>query len=73
MANGAGGFIISEQGINTVQINGEVKHISEFDILNLSHEWSKLKNELADFYDYNSKVNRGWHGFVLRLDECSSC
>ncbi|ESN53153.1 MULTISPECIES: hypothetical protein [Enterobacter cloacae complex] len=54
-------------GINTVHIGGEVKHITELDAPTLMHEWSRLKKENADLYDYNRQVNRGWHGFILRL------
>ncbi|KAA8833894.1 hypothetical protein CLQ43_27400 (plasmid) [Klebsiella pneumoniae] len=35
--------------------------------LTLMHEWSKLKKENADLYDYNGQVNRGWRGFILRM------
>lgn len=55
------------RGINTVRIGDEVKHITELDALTLMHEWSKLKKENADLYDYNRQVNRGWRGFILRL------
>ena len=41
------------RGINTVRIGDEVKHIAELDALTLMHEWSKLKKENADLYDYN--------------------
>ncbi|EDQ1243314.1 TPA: hypothetical protein ACGQLE_004294 [Escherichia coli] len=54
-------------GINTVQINGEVKHITELDALTLSKEWEKLKNENAALYSYNREVNQVWRGFILRL------
>ncbi|MEB5742786.1 hypothetical protein MXF09_24130 [Klebsiella aerogenes] len=54
-------------GINTVDIGGEVKHITELDALTLMHEWSRLKKENAHLYDYNRQVNRGWRCFVLRL------
>jgi hypothetical protein len=40
-----------------------MKHITELDALTLMHEWSKLKKENADLYDYNRQVNRG--GAVL--------
>jgi hypothetical protein len=55
------------RGINTVRIGDEVKHITELDALTLMHEWSKLKKENADLYDYNRQVNRDWRGFILRL------
>ncbi|MER1592613.1 hypothetical protein [Enterobacter hormaechei] len=54
-------------GINTVHIGGEVKHITELDAPTLMHEWSRLKKENADLYDYNRQVNRGWCSFILRL------
>ncbi|EAN6152183.1 hypothetical protein IBH50_004168 [Salmonella enterica] len=54
-------------GINTVRINGEIKHITELDAITLSNEWSKLKNENADLYRYNHQVSQSWRGLVLRL------
>ncbi|MEH8502344.1 hypothetical protein RAG82_25565 [Klebsiella pneumoniae] len=51
----------------TLERIDEVKHIAELDALTLMHEWSKLKKENADLYDYNRQVNRGWRGFILRL------
>lgn len=38
-----------EKGINTVIINGEVKHINDLDDITLCSEWAKLikeRNEL---------------------------
>lgn len=54
-------------GINTVCINGEVKHITELDALTLCNEWTKLKNEYAALYSYHREVNQGWRGFIMRL------
>lgn len=54
-------------GINTVHVNGKVKHITELDSLTLSHEWAKLKNENSSLYSYNDQVNQGWRRFVLKL------
>lgn len=54
-------------GVNTVRIRGEVKHITELDASTLTHEWSKLKTENDDLYDYNRRVNQSWRGFILRL------
>ncbi|EJA8139901.1 hypothetical protein MWW66_004338 [Escherichia coli] len=54
-------------GINTVNINGEVKHISDLDPATLSIEWSKLKNENTELYRYIKEANSGWRGFILRL------
>lgn len=59
--------MMTGSGINTVQINGEVKHITELDALTLSKEWEKLKNENAALYSYNREVNQVWRGFILRL------
>nr|WP_276588976.1 hypothetical protein [Enterobacter sichuanensis] len=61
------GSIRTGTGINTVRIGGEVKHITELDAPTLMHEWSGLKKENADPYDYNRQVNRGLRGFILRL------
>ncbi|MFZ3896672.1 hypothetical protein [Salmonella enterica] len=54
-------------GINTVNINGEVKHISELDPATLCIEWAKLKNENAELYRCNREANSGWRGLILRL------
>ncbi|HHQ6236906.1 TPA: hypothetical protein ACSRG2_004993 [Klebsiella pneumoniae] len=55
------------KGINTVRVNGEVKHISELDPVTLSIEWSKLKNENSELYRCIKEANSGWRGFILRL------
>lgn len=55
------------KGINTVFVNGEVKHITELDELTLCNEWSKLKNESKELYEINRIANSGWRGFILRL------
>lgn len=55
------------EGINTVRVNGEVKHISELDPATLSIEWSKLKNENSELYRCIKEANSGWRGFILRL------
>lgn len=54
-------------GVNTVYIDGEVKHITELDDLTLCNEWSKLIRERNKLYDINQKINTGWRGFILRL------
>ena len=54
-------------GLNTVRVGDEVRHITELDAATLTAEWAKLKNENADLYGYNRKVNQGWRGVVLRL------
>lgn len=48
--------MITGNGINTVTVNGKVKHITELDDITLCLEWTKLREE-----------NRGWRGFILRL------
>ncbi|ENN6236919.1 hypothetical protein AB9W54_004303 [Salmonella enterica] len=55
------------KGINTVCVNGEVKHITELDELTLCNEWSKLKRENNELYEVNRIANSGWRGFILRL------
>lgn len=47
------------EGINTVRVNGEVKHISELDPATLSIEWSKLKNENSELYRCIKEANSG--------------
>ncbi len=55
------------QGINTVRINGEIKHISDLDPVTLSMEWTKLKNENNELYRCIREANSGWRGVILRL------
>ncbi len=59
MANG--------KGINTVEINGEVIHITDLDSSTLCDHWSKRQRELRDLYDVNTKANAGWRGVILKL------
>ncbi|EAO8023258.1 hypothetical protein EFH81_24885 [Salmonella enterica] len=54
-------------GINTVRISNEVKHITELDALILCSEWAKLKKENSDLYEYHREINSGWRGVILRL------
>ncbi len=54
-------------GINTVRINGEVKHITDLEPATLCLEWTKLKNENNELYEYNKRINSGWRGVILRL------
>ncbi|OAT35712.1 hypothetical protein M988_4409 [Hafnia paralvei ATCC 29927] len=58
---------MSGEGINTVRINGEVKHITELDPVTLCLEWTKLKNENKELYRCIDEANSGWRGFILRL------
>ena len=52
--------MITGNGINTVTVNGKVKHITEL-------EWTKLREENNRLYEINNQANRGWRGFILRL------
>jgi hypothetical protein len=54
-------------GINTVEVNGEIKHIHDLDPVTLSQEWTKLRKEVNSLYDYNRKVSKGWRGVILSL------
>lgn len=54
-------------GINTVTVNGKVKHITELDYITLCLEWTKLREENNRLYEINNQANRGWRGFILRL------
>lgn len=58
---------MTDNGINTVRINNEVKHITELDPVTLSLEWAKLKNENNELYRSIKEANSGWRGFILRL------
>lgn len=59
--------MITGNGINTVTVNGKVKHITELDYITLCLEWTKLREENNRLYEINNKTNRGWRGFILRL------
>lgn len=54
-------------GINTVRLNGEVRHILDLDEQSLCSEWSKLKRENNELYQINRRANQGWRGLILRL------
>lgn len=54
-------------GINTVMINGDVKHITDLDDITLCSEWSTLIKERNELYKINRQANKGWRGLVLRL------
>ncbi|ECX0308841.1 hypothetical protein WDB62_003892 [Escherichia coli] len=54
-------------GINSLVINGEVRHITDLDPLTLSAEWSKLIKEKQQLYAANKKASSGWRGVVLKL------
>ncbi len=51
-------------GINTVRINNEVKHITDLDPVTLGLEWTKLKNENNELYRCITEANSGWRGFI---------
>ncbi|EBC5775825.1 hypothetical protein C4C84_16480 [Salmonella enterica] len=59
--------MITGNGINTVTVNGKVKHITELDDITLCLEWTKLREENNRLYEINNQANRGWRGFILRL------
>lgn len=62
-----GKSIMTGRGINSVNINGEIKHISDLEPMTLNIEWSKLKNENAELYRCIKEANSGWRGFILRM------
>lgn len=41
--------MITGNGINTVTVNGKVKHITELDDITLCLEWAKLREETIVF------------------------
>ncbi|WP_223699381.1 hypothetical protein, partial [Escherichia fergusonii] len=59
--------MLTGNGINTVTVNGKVKHITELDDITLCLEWTKLREENNRLYEINNQANRGWRGFILRL------
>ncbi|EOE7401533.1 hypothetical protein ACTJ47_001489 [Shigella flexneri] len=54
-------------GINSLVINGEVRHITDLDPLTLSLQWSKLVKEKERLYAANRKANSGWRGLLLKV------
>lgn len=60
-------MMLTGNGINTVTVNGKVKHITELDDITLCLEWTKLREENNRLYEINNQANRGWRGFILRL------
>lgn len=42
---------ITGNGINTVTVNGKVKHITELDDITLCLEWTKLREENNRLYE----------------------
>jgi len=59
--------MITGKGINTVEIDGEVKHITDLDPATLSSEWAKRQRELGELYRINAEANKGWRGVLLGL------
>lgn len=55
------------RGINTVLLNGEVKHITDLDQDSLCAEWAKRQREINELYETNRRANQGWRGLILRL------
>jgi len=53
--------------ITSVKINGQIKHISDLNPLELSNEWRKRQHELNELYKINAEANAGWRGFLLRI------
>ncbi|EFI5951619.1 hypothetical protein GXD11_22855 [Escherichia coli] len=57
--------MITGNGINTVTVNGKVKHITELDYITLCLEWTKLREENNRLYEINKNhgslaaANRG--------------
>lgn len=51
--------MITGNGINTVTVNGKVKHITELDDITLCLEWTKLREENNRLYEINNQANRG--------------
>ncbi|EJV1214714.1 hypothetical protein N6A52_004362 [Salmonella enterica] len=46
-------MMITGNGINTVTVNGKVKHITELDYITLCLEWTKLREENNRLYEIN--------------------
>jgi hypothetical protein len=59
--------IDSVKGANTVEIDGEVIHITDLAPDVLCEQWTKKQRELKDLYRINSDINNGWKGWVLSL------
>tara|TARA_R110002033_G_scaffold135713_2_gene175252 strand:- start:17415 stop:17723 length:309 start_codon:yes stop_codon:yes gene_type:complete len=54
-------------GINTVEINGKVIHITDLEPALLCEQWSKKQHELEELYETNFGINNSWKGWVLKL------
>jgi hypothetical protein len=59
--------IASGRGINTVEIDGEVIHVTDLEPDILCEQWSKRQRELNELYITNSDLNNSWKGWVLKL------
>lgn len=59
--------VLVNRGINTVVINGQVRHITDLDPLTLISQWSNLIEEQRSLYAANKTASSGWRGFLLRL------
>ena len=46
-------MMITGNGINTVTVNGKVKHITELDDITLCLEWTKLREEKGSDAQWN--------------------
>ncbi|MDE8414887.1 hypothetical protein PCJ39_27625, partial [Klebsiella pneumoniae] len=49
-------MMLTGNGINTVTVNGKVKHITELDDITLCLEWTKLREENNRLYEINGTV-----------------
>lgn len=49
--------MLTGNGINTVTVNGKVKHITELDDITLCLEWTKLREENNRLYEINNQAN----------------
>ncbi|TEW38460.1 hypothetical protein E2113_20485 [Escherichia coli] len=52
-------MMITGNGINTVTVNGKVKHITELDYITLCLEWTKLREENNRLYEIGVSLDIG--------------
>ncbi len=60
--------MLTGNGINTVTVNGKVKHITELDDITLCLEWTKLREENNRLYEINNPGKQRMAWFHPKID-----
>ena len=58
-------MMITGNGINTVTVNGKVKHITELDYITLCLEWTKLREENNRLYGVLRRNRRNFRPVIF--------